>query len=435
VHSFSRQTRLQLDEILQLIGTRIQNPASIFGWMKLSPGAVPGAYLVQWALLRIAGFSNLSARLMSIIASLITAVAMMKIGALMGIRRLVVLAVLVAMTPMLFRYSIEGRPYSLAFCLTVLATLLIMRIAVSQTAVVPRRRLLLSAMLLCGAALVQGQAIFIAIGLGLFIATDHSMRRNRRLQLAALAATGLSLPIPLWWYFIMRDAWARDIAASHLSFTLTLRTAAGFLKDLTMGGVVSSGLLLAGAVYGYARSDTPRSLRNLMGITALTAIFGALASDAHAGYFLSPRQAIYSLAGLIVLATAGAERFLRYRPTAAVLTISIFVAVSGLHDASIVRSAEDWRAASVMVEKTAREGFCIQMASEQPSPLPLYSFFAADLEKHRCAALNHSVALVYSVYTPPPDRAAAEAILDRRGLRIVGIRKSGGTTLEQFRGN
>jgi 4-amino-4-deoxy-L-arabinose transferase-like glycosyltransferase len=118
---------LQLDEVLQLIGTRVPHLASVFDWLRYSPGSVPIGYALQWALVGIAGFSNFIARLPSIAALFLTMFAMLRIGTLIGARRVEVLTFTTALTPMLFRYSIEGRPYLPAFCLTAFATLLLLR--------------------------------------------------------------------------------------------------------------------------------------------------------------------------------------------------------------------------------------------------------------------------------------------------------------------
>src|SRR5580693_3028095 len=90
---------LQLDEILQLIGTRAPHLASVFDWLRYSPGSVPIGYILQWALLRIAGFSNLVARLPSIAAALLTAFLIQRIGTRIGLRTSGVLAVIAAVIP------------------------------------------------------------------------------------------------------------------------------------------------------------------------------------------------------------------------------------------------------------------------------------------------------------------------------------------------
>jgi 4-amino-4-deoxy-L-arabinose transferase-like glycosyltransferase len=120
---------LQLDEVLQLIGTRTRHLTAVFDWLRYSPGSVPGGYVMQWACMRVAGFSNFIARLPSIDAWLLTLFAILRIGTRIGIRGVGVPALIAALTPMLFRYSIEGRPYLPAFCLIAFATLLLLEFA------------------------------------------------------------------------------------------------------------------------------------------------------------------------------------------------------------------------------------------------------------------------------------------------------------------
>ncbi len=91
---------------MQLLGTRVPHPASVFEWLLHSPGSVPIGYLLQWALVRVAGFSNLIARLPSTAALFLTVFAIVRIGTRVGLRGVEFLALIVAVTPMLFRYSI-----------------------------------------------------------------------------------------------------------------------------------------------------------------------------------------------------------------------------------------------------------------------------------------------------------------------------------------
>jgi 4-amino-4-deoxy-L-arabinose transferase-like glycosyltransferase len=422
---------LQLDEVLQLIGTRVPHLASVFDWLRYSPGSVPVGYTLQWALVGIAGFSNFIARLPSVAALFLTVVAMLRIGALIGIRRVEALIFMTALTPMLFRYSIEGRPYLPAFCLTAFATLLLLRFTQD-----PDRpalwRLGVYSFLLTTAPLVQGTAASITLAHALFVLTDRSMRRDRRRQFAILAAIAVGLLLPIAWSLRMRGAWAAAIAHDGYTFAFSFRTAAGFLKDLSGGGLILTTLLVAGAVYGYAGSAIPRSAKNLLGLTTLTAICGAVASDALAGYFTSPRQAIYCLVGLIALAAVGWERLRIKYPLPAVLVLGLVAAVSLAKDVSVVRSKEDWKAASQMLTEAVAQGFCLDPASDLTSSLPLYSFFDPSLEAHRCTVSDRKVGLYTSVYTTRRDRAAAGSALENKGFLAAGTRASGGTTLELY---
>lgn len=400
--------------------------------MRYSPGSVPGGYTMQWALIRIAGFSNLIARLPSIAALPLTIMAMLRIGTRIGIRGGVVLTLTVATIPMLFRYSIEGRPYLPAFCLTVFATLLLMQFTDKADGRPAFWRLGVYATLLATAPLLQGTAATVTLGHAIFVLTDRAMRRDRGRQISILAAIAMSLAPPIAWSLRMRDAWAAAIAHEGDAFALTLRTAAGFVKDLTGGGLVCTLLLIAAAIYGYAWPGVPRSGKYLLGVTAVTAICGAVASDALAGYFTSPRQAIYCLGGLIVLAAAGWERFHGRYPLPAILAVSVFAAVSLAKDVSVVRSKEDWKTASQMLTQTVGRGFCVEPVSNLTAPLNLYSFFDPSLEVHRCTASDRKVGLIHSIFTPSRDRDSAVSALVSKGFVAAGTQAAGGTTLERY---
>jgi len=387
--------------------------------------------MLQWALLRIAGFSSLVARLPSVVAAFMTVFAVLRIGARIGLRSSGVLALIVAVTPMLFRYSIEGRPYLPAFCLTSFATLQLLNL-MDDPAPPALWRLCLYGLVLAGGPLVQGTAATVTIAHGLFVLTDRVLRQDRRRQTGILAAIGIGILIPAIWSLWMRGEWARSIAFNGYTFAFTFRAVAGFVKDLTSGGILCTGFLLAAAVYGYTRADILPPAKHLLALTSLTAICGALASDALAGYFSSPRQAIYCLCGLIVLAAAGWERFQSGNSRLAMLVLAGFVAVSLVKDVAIVRSRENWKTASQMLTQVVGTGFCIQPVSDVTSPLPLYSFFEPTLEARRCTALDDRVGLLHNIYTPRGDRDSAVLALRRKGYIAAGTGSSGGSTLEKF---
>jgi 4-amino-4-deoxy-L-arabinose transferase-like glycosyltransferase len=413
---------------MQLIGTRTPHLASVFDWLHYSPGSVPMGYMLQWALVRIAGVSSLVARLPSIAASLLTMLVIQRIGTRIGLRTSGVLAVIVAVIPMLFRYSIEGRPYLPAFCLTVFATLLLLEL-------VDRRslwRLVVYGLTLASAPLFQGTAATVTVAHGLFVLTDRAIRRDRSRQTGILAAISVGVVIPVAWSLRMRTAWAQAIVHDHYAFALTFRTAAGFLKDLTGGGLVATGLLLAGAVYGYVGSGVPRAAKHLLGLTALTAVVGAVASDALAGYFTSPRQGIYCLCGLVPLAAAGWERLRSRYLVPTILAAVVFTAVSLAADVSVMRPKEDWQGASRMLGQAVEQGFCLEPDSDLTSPLPLYGFFDGSLEVHRCTASDEKVGLVHSSYTSRQAHNSAASALESKGFVVAGSWATGGSTLELY---
>jgi 4-amino-4-deoxy-L-arabinose transferase-like glycosyltransferase len=404
----------------------------VFDWMQFSPGSVPIGYALQWSLIGIAGFSNFTARLPSIAAWPLTLFAMVRIGARIGIRRREVLAVITATMPMLFRYAIEGRPYLPAFCLTAFATLLLLEFIEEPDGQPALWRLGMYGLLLAVAPLTQGTAATVTLAHGVFVLTNGAMRRDRRRQATLAVTIAISLLPPVAWSLHMREVWTAAIVHDGYTFAFSFRTAAGFLKDISGGGLAVTGLLFAAAVFGYTGSGMARSARYLLGLTVLISICGAVASDALAGYFASPRQAIYCLCGSILLAAAGWESFRSRYPTAAVLALSFFAAVSLAKDVSVVRSKEDWKAASRMLAQTIAEGYCVEPVSNLTAPLNLYSFFDPLVESHRCKASEDKVGLVYSTYTPGGDRDSAASALLGKGYAAAGERASGGTKVELY---
>ncbi len=423
---------LQLDEVLQLIGTRTEHAGSVFRWLRTSPGSVPVGYVVQWGLLRAAGFSNFIARVPSLVAWMVTAVSFARIATRAGLRRLEALAVMAALTPMLFRYAIEGRPYLPAFCLTTFATLQLIGFIARPEERPSAWQLGMYGASLAIAPLIQGTAVTVTLAHAGFILTDGSMRRDQKRQMALAVAIVLSLMLPVAWSLAMRDAWAETIARVGYTFAFSGRSLYGFLKDLSGGGLVCTGLLFAGAVFGCVRWGAARPVKYLLVLTAFMTVIGALGSDALAGYFTSPRQAIYCLCPLVVLAAAGWQDLLNRYRIPAVAALGLFAVVAAAKDVATVRSKEDWRAASEMVSRAVEQGFCVEPASDLNASVGLYSFFDASLEAHRCHSADTKVALLYNLFTADGDRAAASSALLKRGFVAAGKTAAGGSTVERF---
>jgi uncharacterized membrane protein len=423
---------LQLDEVLQLIGTRTPHLASVFEWLRSSPGSVPIGYVLQWTLVGAAGSSNLVARLPSIAAALLALFAIYRIGVRTGLHSSALPALIAAISPMLFRYAIEGRPYMPAFCLTAFATLLLLRFNENPDGRPPVLRLSIYCLILASAPLMQGTAASVTIAHGLFVLTDRSMRRNRSRQFAILGAIAVGVMIPVAWSLHMRQAWSQAIVHDGYTFAFTFHAVAGFLKDITGGGLICTVLLVAAAALGYLCPRDPRPVKNLLALTVITSICGAVAADALAGYFTSPRQAIYSLLGLIVLAAAGWEYFQSRHSLPAFLALGLFGAVALARDVSVVRPKEDWKTASRMLTEAVAQGFCVLPDSDLTSSLPLYSFFDGSLDRHRCTDTDRRIALIHSAYTSREAHDMAAAALVSKGFAAAGEQASGGTTLEHY---
>ncbi len=423
---------LQLDEVLQLIGTRTEHLAGVFGWLRINPGSVPLGYVAQWALLQATGFSSFMARVPSLVSWILTAAVCMRIGMRAGLRRPESLLLMTALTPLLFRYAIEGRPYLPAFCLTACSTLLMLEFISGPEERPATWRLGIYGASLGIAPLIQGTAATVTLAHAVFVLTENSLRRDRKRQIPFVVAIVLSLLLPVAWSLAMRNAWADSITRAGYTFAFSARSLYGFLKDLSGGGLVCTGLLTAAAVFACVRSKMLRPVKYLLGLTAATAIAGALGSDALAGYFTSPRQAIYCLCPLLVLAAAGWEETRRKYRMPAIAALGLFTVAALAKDVSIVRSKENWQAASALVTKSVDEGFCTQPASDLNTSLGLYSFFDPSIGMHKCGASDAKIALIHNTFTTPAETDGAVTALVKRGFVAAGSAQAGGTTVVHF---
>src|SRR5580658_4171464 len=115
---------LWLDEILDLMGARIQSFPELISYVRSNAGAVPLGYLAQAAAIRAFGLSAFSGRLPSALASLAGCAGVYFLARRTAVRRPLLAAVAFAICPIQFRYALEARDYALALALSIYATLL-----------------------------------------------------------------------------------------------------------------------------------------------------------------------------------------------------------------------------------------------------------------------------------------------------------------------
>jgi 4-amino-4-deoxy-L-arabinose transferase-like glycosyltransferase len=377
---------LWLDEIYDLIVARMERLADVMAYVPHVSGNVPLNYVIQFASVHLLGFSAFTGRLPSAMSSVMACAGVFVLAKKMGLRRPLVAAAIFVLFPLQLRYALEARPYELALCLSIWATIAFLRVLERPESV--------SLAAVYGLSIAAGLFTFPYM---LFVPLAHlawaGLVSYRTRHWQPMLATALSLGIAglifAPWYLHSAALWRTAVAIGQLKGTIGLRAVPMILRELVAAGYIGSLLVLAGFVYGLTkRRDWPLWLLYLM-----VPIVCAVAADAWFGYFLAIRQMIFVLAPLALLFTAGVEA-LPCRP-AAILTGALLVALVVGNISFFRRPREDWRTAAVILTSEP----CVVYAP--PDSRNLYAFFVPDLQNRECASGQQPrVALAISPYEP-----------------------------------
>ena len=377
---------LWLDEIYDLIVARMDRLADVLDYVPHVSGNVPLNYVVQFASVHLLGFSAFTGRLPSAICSVLACAGVFVLAKRMGLRWPLLATAIFALFPLQLRYALEARPYELALCLSVWATVALLRVVERPESV--------SRAALYGLSIDAGLFTFPYM---LFVPLAHlawsglvSFRTQRRQPLLTIAfALGIAGLIFVPWYLHSAALWRTAVAIGQLKGAITFHAVSMILRELVAAGYIGSLLVLAGFAYGLTRRrDWPLWL-----LYFIVPIVCAVAADLWFGYFLAIRQMIFVLAPLALLFTAGVEALPR-RP-AALLTAALLITLIVANISFFHRPREDWRTAAVILASEP----CVVYSP--PDSRNLYAFFVPDLANRGCTpGQQPRVALAVSPYEP-----------------------------------
>ena len=392
---------LWLDEIYDLIVARMAHLSDVLAYVPHVSGNVPLNYVVQFASVHLLGFSAFTGRLPSAISSVLACAGVFVLAKRMSLRWPLLATATFALFPLQLRYALEARPYELALCLSIWATVAFLRV-LERPESVPRAALY-------GLSIAAGlftfpYMLFVPLAHLAWAGLDSYRTRRRQPLLTAALAIGIAGLIFAPWYLHSAASWRTAVAIGQLKGTITLRAVPMILRELIAGGYIGSLLVLAGFAYGLARrQDWPLWLLYFM-----APIVCAVAADAWFGYFLAIRQMIFVLAPLALLFAAGVEALPR-RP-AAIFTAALLITLVVGNISFFRRSREDWRTAAVILANET----CIVYSP--PDSRNLYAFFVPDLANRECApGQQPRVALAISPYEPKDSVTERQRLLTNSG--------------------
>ena len=384
---------LWVDEIYQLEATRDQPFAAMLHSSMIAPGGMPLAYTAQKLWLNLSGFSTAQARVPAAAFGLGSVFAMAWAARLLAMNPTLV-AILGLLTPLLFRYATEARPYSQGLFFSVLATALLLKWLQRPS---PG---LLSAYFFCSVAGIYSQPFSIFVGLSHAIWLLTGDRRRSLPIVLAIALTGLTYEP---WFLLSRQALRHEAWPHLMFFSWQQISPLMLLREISGGGYVCSICLVILAIWGMRQQAN--SL--LLYWTVLPSIL-AIGADAVFNYFFAIRQLIFVLPPLLLAAASAVPaKWPRHKIAAGLAAVYILGAL--VKDVRWQADhKEDWaQAAAFIVQRVESGSGCVSF--KPPRDAPSYYFFQPTLRLRTCDAVARTAPTLIAVspYAELSDRRAA----------------------------
>jgi 4-amino-4-deoxy-L-arabinose transferase-like glycosyltransferase len=401
---------LWLDEILQLGETRQPSAIRMISDLRQTPGAVPLGYLVQWAALKIGGYSIILARLPSAIFGAGAVFLVALLGSQLGLKRGWQAGAVFAFLPLTLRYATESRVYSQALFFSVLATYFSVRLARRPT------RVLAAQYWLALTAAVYTQPYSVCVGLAHLLCSATC--RPRKTALLSGSSFALAMIAFLPWFWWARAGWSRAVALSGFHFSVSAKTPLMLFRELAGAGYWGSGILLLLSAAALTGGRLRICDRVLLALLIATVLASALSGDAWFDYFIAARQFIWLLPAVSILAAAGVECY----PRAGLALAILLVIVCTRQSIAFFRSpGENWQMAANLLVEQVRQGNCLIVAP--PEDAPLYEFFRPELSSAPRAARRIVLAITPAA-SITERRAAIDELIstgyDESGEQVVG---------------
>lgn len=394
---------LWLDEIIQLRQTTKPSTAQLITALPLQPGAAPLGYLVQQASLRITGYSVRWARFPSalFLAAAVLVVAML--GAELGLEKPWLASAFFALFPVTLRYASESRIYAQALFLSILATLLFMRLVKRPT----YRLAALYCLVLIAAIYTQPYAIFVGLAHVVWAATY----RDRPAGALSTTAVAFAIAAFLPWYFWTKANWSSGLAGVGIHFVYSAKTPLMLFREVAGAGYWGSGLLLILCALAIGRlGQHPQTQVFLLTLVGVPIVL-ALAADGIFGYFIAARQILWVLPAVAILAAQGIERNARVAVPVAVLFAALSIGQSYRFFFQTTR--EDWQIAANALSGEVKNNACMVVVPAEQALS--YEFFRPNLADSHCPAPRTVVA--FTPYATETQRQTTVASLNAQGYK------------------
>ncbi len=385
---------LWVDEIYQLEATRDLPVKQVLHSSMIAPGGMPLGYLVQTAWLRVAGFSRSQARLPAALFGLGSVFVTAWIARQLSLSASLT-TVLGLLTPILFRYSTEARPYSQGLFFSTLST------AVFLTWLANPSKWKWFAYLLCNVAGIYSQpfSIFIPVAHAIYLLF---FKRARLFPVSSAIALTAASYLP--WFLLSQRALQNAPWLNQMFFSWRQVSPLVIIKEISGGGYVCSLSLLL-----LIAASLKKTLHPLLLCCTIVPAVLAIAADAKFNYFFAIRQLIFIVPPLLLLAVAAIDYLWQQRKTVVAVLLSVYIVGAVVKDVNWQRDhKEDWGKAAAAIE--ARLQVTHGCVSFRPSrDAHAYYFFKPALRFHSCdnSPQRANELLAVSPYASASDRHLA----------------------------
>ena len=381
---------LWVDELYQLEATRDLSVGGVLHSSMVAPGGMPLGYLAQKLWLSIAGFSPAEARVPAALFGLGAAFVTAWVARLLSLNPTLTL-LLSLITPLLFRYSTEARPYSQGLFFSVLSTALFLSWLKDPS------KAKWIAYLLSAIAGIYSQpfSLFTVIAHALY-----SLFADRKRFGPILAVIVLTSGAYAPWFALSQKAMKHEGWPQVMFFSWRQISPFMILKEISGGGYVCSVALLLLILAGLRTNKYP-----LLWCCFVIPVILAITTDAMFNYFFAIRQLIFVVPPLLLLTIAAAEQLWQHRKIAVGLLAGIYVVGAIVKDVNWQRDGrENWGTAAATITSRLQETHgCVTFPFGDSVH---YYFFQPFLRNHTCQprAQQYHELIALSPYAPVAKR-------------------------------
>ena len=411
---------LWVDEIVDLAGVRnARNVQGVLDFVPNNAGGVPLGYLVDFAMIRLFGYSVFIVRLPSILFTVLTCAGVYVLARQTSMRGPLLAAILYAVSPLVLRYGLEARPYAQAACWSVFSTVVFLSLirspAWGKTAAY--------ALLAAAGLYAQPYSIFVPVAHLIWLILTRSVKEKPRALGLTGAAVALASLAFLPWFLKTHAAW-QGAVRSGARFAVAARDLLVIPHELMGTGYAGAALTVIAIVVALRWSSWTKEEKLFWILYAAIPILLVPAADAWFGYFLAARQVIFALVPISMLIGACVDvRRWGWVVPAALLIAMVYEDVRWIR-----RPGEGWQAAAAQLKAADCTIFIPGEART------MYVFFEPQLRICDENTLTGAgpIALALSPDQPPSALSEAHQKLDQAGFRKAAELRAADPRIELF---